>query len=325
MGLMVTMDVVAASAALEPLLQTASWEGEIAAVFRHSLLCTAPDKHLLHLHTGPRLASPFSLRIAIEEAFAKVLQATPLVQGMPVLKRDRTIVITEGVHLRLARTTYYESPRHPPGAIDPEAIGHARQTLRLYGHIGGFDRLPDAHAVARTMHWALARRDAARILEATSHLIGLGPGLTPSGDDFLVGCLRGLWLMRRNAPRVGEMLDCLREELRPTLDARTTRVSAEFIRYALDGAFAEVLDQAALTFLAPFDPQGVQSAITGLLAQGDTSGTDTIVGLLTCLEALVSLPKSEPFQELQDEVNTWAVSAAIRGEGHADAHLECSP
>ena len=313
MGLLATMDVIAASAALEPFLQAASWEGQIAAVFRHSLLCTAPDKRLIHLHTGPRLASPFSLRIEIDEAFAKMLHATPFVQGMPVWKMDRTIAITEGVHLRLARTTYYESPRHPSGAVEPEAIGHARQTLRLYGRVGGFDQLPDAHTIARTMHWALAGRDAAQILEATRHLIGLGPGLTPSGDDFLVGCLRGLWLTRRNAPGVGQMLDRLREALWPTLDARTTRVSAEFIRYALDGAFAEVLDQAALALLAPSHPQVVQSAITGLLAQGDTSGTDTMVGLLTCLEALLSIPKSEPCQEQQDEVTTWALSAAIRG------------
>ena len=245
MGLLVTMDVIAASAALEPILQAAAWEGQIAAVFRHSLLCTTPDKHLIHLHAGPRLASPFSLRIEIDEAFTKILHATPFVEGMPVWKMDRTIAIAESVHLRLTRTTYYDSPRHPVGAVEPEAIDHARQILRLYGRAGGFEQLPDAPTIAGAMYWAIAERDAAQTLEVARNLVGLGPGLTPSGDDFLVGCLRGLWLRRRNAPGVGQMLDRLQEELRPTLDARTTRVSAEFIRYALDGAFAEVLDQAA--------------------------------------------------------------------------------
>jgi hypothetical protein len=75
---MVTMDIIAASAGPEPSLQAAPWEGQIAAVFHRSLLCTAPDEHLLHLHTGPRLASPFRLRI--EDDFAKLFHAIPFVQ-----------------------------------------------------------------------------------------------------------------------------------------------------------------------------------------------------------------------------------------------------
>jgi hypothetical protein len=307
------MDVIAASAAIQQFLQVGSWEGHIAAVFRHSFLCTAPDRRLIHLHSGPRLASPFSLRVKTQEVFAKMLQATPFVQGMPVWKMDRTMAITECVHFRLDRTTYYESPRHPSGAVEPAAIAHARQTLRLYGRVGGFDQLPAAHTIARTMSWALAHRDTAQILEATRQLIGLGRGLTPSGDDFLVGCLRGLWLMRHHVPGVDQMLDHVREALQPTIEARTTRVGAEFIRYALDGAFAEVLDQATLALLTPAHPQVLQSAITGLLAQGDTSGTDTLIGLLTCLDALLPMPKSEPCQVQQDEAITRAFSADVRG------------
>jgi len=301
-GSMVTMDVIAASAGLEPSLQAPPWEGQIVAVFHRSLLCMAPDEHLLHLHTGPRLASPFSLRI--EDDFAKMLQAIPFMQGMPVWKVDLTIALTEDVHLRLHRTTYYQSPRHLLGDVEPDTIRHARKTLRLYGRVGGFDQLPAAHTIARTMPWALARRDTAQILEATRQLIGLGRGLTPSGDDFLVGCLRGLWLMRHHLPGVGQMLDHVREALHPSIEARTTHVGAEFIRYALDGAFAEVLDQVTLALLTPTHPQVLQSAITSLLAQGDTSGTDTMIGLLTCLEALLAIPKREPCQAQQDDAIT---------------------
>ena len=111
----------------------------------------------------------------------------------------------------------------------------------------------------------------------------------------------------------GQILDRLREALLPDLDARTTRVGAEFIRYALDGAFAEILDRAALALLAPSHPQVVQSAITPLLAQGETSGTDTMLGLLTCLEALLSGSDREPRHERQDAATTFASSAAIRG------------
>jgi Protein of unknown function (DUF2877) len=285
----VTMNVIAASAGVQPCLQTAPWEGQIAAVFDHSVLCTAAAERLLHLHTGPRLASPFSLRV--EGGFAAMLRGIPFVRGMPVRGIDHTITIAEDVHLRLERTTYYQSPRHLSGDVAPEAIRRARQTLRSSGRVGGFDQLPDAQAIGSTVRRALADRHAAQLLEATRQLIGLGPGLTPSGDDFLVGCLRGLWLMHRTVPGAGQMLDQLHDALLADLDARTSRVGAEFIRYALEGIFAEVLDQLALALLAPSHPQVVRSAVSRLLAQGETSGTDAMLGLLTGLDALLSTPE----------------------------------
>ena len=311
MGSMVAMDVIAASAGLAPFLQTATWEAQIAAVFHRSLLCSAPNDRLIHLHAGLCLASPFSFRI--EDDFAKMLHMTPFRQGMPVRKMDLTIAITKDVHLRLHKTTHYQSPKRLLADVAPEAIRYARQILRLYGRVGGFDQLPNAQTIGRTIHRALAGSDADQMLAATRHLIGLGPGLTPSGDDFLVGCLRGLWLIRSKSQGAGQTLGRLQEGLLPDLDARTTRVGAEFIRYALEGAFAEGLDRAALALLAPSHPQVVQSAITGLLAQGETSGTDTMLGLLTCLEALLSSPDREPRRERQNATMTSASSAAMRG------------
>jgi hypothetical protein len=305
------MNVIVASASLQSLLQDAPWEGQIAAVFRRGLLCTTPGGHLLHLHTGSYLASPFSLRI--EGDFTDMLHATPFVQGMPVRQIDHTIVIAEAVHLRLHRATYYASARHRSGEVEPEAIRHAYRTLALYGRVGGFDRLPGVQTIASTMYQALADGNAAGLLEAAHQLIGLGPGLTPSGDDFLVGWLRGLWLMRGNAPGVRRTLDRWRDALLADVGVRTSRVGAEFIRYAMEGAFAEVLDQAAVALVAPSHPLVVESAVSHLLAQGETSGTDTMRGLLTCLEALVARPDHGPRHEWQDTATTFSTSAATRG------------
>ena len=309
MGSVVMLNVITASTGLQPFLQGPPWEGQIAAVFHRSILCTAPDEHLLHLQTGPRLASPFSLRLAAD--FANILHATPLLQGMPVQKSDQMITIAANIHLRLETSTYYQSPRYLPVDVEPEAIRHARHILTLYGRVGGFDKLPGAHTIGRIMHQALANSNVAQMLSAACHLIGRGPGLTPSGDDFLVGCLRGLWLMHKHAPVARRMLDHLQDALLPNLDARTTRVGAEFIRYALDGAFAEVLDQAALALLAPVHPPVVQYPVSHLLAQGETSGTDTMLGLLTYLEALSPIPERQPRPERQDAATTLLPSTTI--------------
>jgi hypothetical protein len=308
MDSIVTMNVIAAGAGLQPLLHTASWEGRITAVFANSFLCTTPDERLLHLHAGPQLVSPFSLRV--EGEFAKVIGEIPLVQGMLVRKMGSGIDMAGHLHFRLDDITYYQSPRHFAGELNPDAVEIARQTLSSHGRTGGFDRLPGAQTIVTAMQQALVNAHPGQLLEAARRLIGLGPGLTPSGDDLLVGCLRGLWIMRRNEPAVLQMLDGLRTVLLPDLDERTTSVGAEFIRYAMDGAFAEVLDRAAEALLAPISPQLVQSAIGRLLAQGETSGTDTTLGLLTCLEAMFSNSHATA-RGLQEDVSSapWTSTA----------------
>lgn len=304
MDAIITANVIAASAGVLPLLQAAPWEGSIAAVFQRSILCTAPDRRLLHLHSGPQLVSPFSLRI--QGDLATVRHEGRLAQGMPVRMIGSAIEIGEHVHLRLDEITSYQSPRHMLAQIEPEAVRIAWQVLKTHGRPGGFERGPGMHALVIMIQQALANGDDAQMLEAARGLIGLGPGLTPSGDDFLVGCLRGLWLTLQNERARHQRFDCWRTALLPDLDACTTRVSAEFIRYALHGAFAEVLDQAALSLLIPSHPQMVQSAIGRLLTQGETSGTDTALGLLRCLETLLSTPEREPRSTWQDAPATFS-------------------
>jgi Protein of unknown function (DUF2877) len=308
MGAIVTMNVIAASASLRPFLRAVSWEGQIAAVFHTSLLFTAPDGSLLHLHAGPHLVSPFSLRI--DAGCARGLHQMPLVQGMPVRKIGSILDIARRLHLRLDDITYYQSPRQIAGEVDPEAIRIGRQTLHIHGRTGGVDRLPAARTLITAMQQELATSKVGQSLEATRRLVGLGPGLTPSGDDFLVGCLSGLRLIRQHEQAVFQLLERWRDALLPEIDARTTRVGAAFIRYALHGAFAEVLDQAALSLVAPAQPPVVQSAVGRLLAQGETSGSDTTRGLLTGLEALLFRPDREPRHAWEAAPSISSTSAA---------------
>jgi hypothetical protein len=310
MGSIATLHVMAASASILPLLQDASWEGQIGAVFHRSLLCMVPHDRLLHVHSGPQLVSPFSLRAAGN--CARALQEIPLYKGMPVWKVGTTIDVAAQLHLRLDHVTYYQSPRHLAAEVDPGAVAIARQMLAACGRSGGFDQLPNAQTVVTAVQQALAAGDSAQMLEVARGLIGLGPGLTPSGDDFLVGCLRGLWLLHPTPRAASLTRQCLQAGLLPDLGDRTTRVGAEFIRYALAGAFAEVLDRAALALLTATHPQAVQSAIACLLDQGETSGRDTARGLLTSLEALMSIPEREPCQRWQDTPAVYSKSSATR-------------
>ena len=311
MGATTTVNVSTASAGLLPLLRAAPWQGHVAAVFQRSILLGAPDGRLVHLHTGPQLVSPFSLRL--ESTWARVLRATPLSHGMPVCMTGTVIDIAGRLRLELDGVTYYRSPRPSTGVIDTRAVQIAHDTLTRHERPGGFERVPGMQTLVTAMQRAITAGDVERMCAGARGLIGLGPGLTPSGDDFLVGCLRGLWLMSRDEAATRGVFARLGARLLPGLKARTTQVGAEFIRYALEGSFAEILDRAAQALVTPAHPPTVAAATGHLLAQGDTSGCDTMRGLLTCAAASSAYPAHHRSPALEGGAAVAATSAATNG------------
>jgi hypothetical protein len=311
MGTSTTVNVSTASAALLPLLRATPWQGHVAAVFQRSLLLGAPGGRLVHLHTGPQLVSPFSLRL--ESTWARVLQAVPLSHGASVRLMGTVIDIAGRVRIELDGAAYYRAPKPPTGAIDAGAVQVALDALTRHERPGGFEGVPGVQTLVTSMQQAVTAGGVELIEAGARGLIGLGPGLTPSGDDFLVGCLRGLWLMSPDEAATRDMFARLGARLLPDLKARTTQVGAEFIRYALEGSFAEVLDRAAEALLAPAHPPLVTAAAGHLLAQGDTSGGDTMRGLMACVDALSADLARHRSPTLEGGAAVTATSATTNG------------
>jgi hypothetical protein len=311
MGAAITVNVSAASAGLLPLLHAAPWQGHVVAAFQRSLLLGAPGGRLVHLHTGPQLVSPFSLRL--ESTWAGVLRATPLSHGMSVGLMGPVIDIAGKLRIGLDNIAYYRSPGPSTGAIDARAVQIAQDTLTRHGRPGGFESIPGMQTLVTAVQQPIAAGDIERVCAGARGLIGLGPGLTPSGDDFLVGCLRGLWLMSHDEAATRDTFARLSARLLSELKARTTQVGAEFIRYALEGSFAEVLDHAAQALVAPAHPPLVTAAIGRLLAQGHTSGADTMHGLLTCIDALSADPVRYRSPVLEGAAAVAATSTTANG------------
>ncbi len=72
-----------------------------------------------------------------------------------------------------------------------------------------------------------------------SELIGLGIGLTPSGDDFLCGVLAGLYI---HGKEFSEFAYCLRDSIRKNLH-RTNEISQAFLTCAMDGHFSFAVNE----------------------------------------------------------------------------------
>ena len=118
------------------------------------------------------------------------------------------------------------------------------------------------------------RRDA--MCDAAARLVGLGPGLTPAGDDFLCGFLAAAYSRCVARPAPSRRLASFAEAMRPLLGG-TTDISAAFLRSALAGRFSRPL--AALAEACADAPDGdLDSAILRLAEVGHSSGLDAATG-----------------------------------------------
>jgi hypothetical protein len=135
--------------------------------------------------------------------------------------------------------------------------------------------------VARLRHWLSARLARPLRRSAPVDLVGLGPGLTPSGDDLLCGAMVAL----RAVGQPGAARD-LHAAIDRSAPAATTALCRAFLRAAAEGHGSEALHAA----LAALIENRISARHLEALARiGHTSGWDTLAGALLVLQALSSI------------------------------------
>jgi hypothetical protein len=134
--------------------------------------------------------------------------------------------------------------------------------------------------------------------EAIQGLIGLGPGLTPSGDDFLVGALALL-----DAIGEREAHAALARAIIDALPGSTAPLSACFLRVAAAGHVGEALHRA-VSSVTTGDVDAVIAAVENI---GHSSGWDMMAGIMTTLRIVVAA------QTAADSSSLRALVDPIRG------------
>jgi hypothetical protein len=114
---------------------------------------------------------------------------------------------------------------------------------------------------------------------AVRRLIGCGPGLTPAGDDLIVGFLAGLWSTHSDDPTRRRFLDAL-AAIVTAAAAATGDISRAYLRHASLGSVAEPLARLARAISEGHPLSEVERAAGNALRVGDTSGGDGVFGLL---------------------------------------------
>lgn len=125
-----------------------------------------------------------------------------------------------------------------------------------------------------TLSSAIAGKDISGAKAIASKIAGLGQGLTPAGDDFILGAIYASWIVHP-----AEVALALADGLAETAAPLTTSLSAAWLRSAGRGEAGNPWHQF-LGALLMEDQSFVRASVQKILAIGETSGADALSGFL---------------------------------------------
>lgn len=125
----------------------------------------------------------------------------------------------------------------------------------------------------------LFTNDETECITTLRYFLGRGQGLTPSGDDHIVGLLA---LQSLGIPFEPTFKRCVASLIEK--ESITTDVASEYLYYAVNGLFSSTVIDVLEHLI--MDTNKKQESIEQLLAVGHSSGVDVLFGILIGLLAL---------------------------------------
>lgn len=126
---------------------------------------------------------------------------------------------------------------------------------------------------------ALATADIESGKSLASQLAGFGMGLTPAGDDIIMGAIYATWIVH-----LQEVASVIANEIAETAAPLTTSLSAAWLRSVGKGEAGEVWHDL-FDSLVSSDNLLLQEAVDNILTIGETSGADALAGFIEVCSA----------------------------------------
>jgi hypothetical protein len=253
-------------------LRAAPASGYILAVLRTAVYLESADGAIIGIVGADAPNGPLTVRVP---DLPTLLIALRDQEGATFHTTPSALTIAETIHIPWGHnpgcTPTLPSHRAPPAAR--AAAAHTLSTLLPAHDCGlriadcGLDDTGDAQFTIQNL--------TSKIVA----LLGRGPGLTPAGDDVLMGLLAALhWQVRLGALPAAPVAH-LSATVRTAAPTQTTRLSTRLLAHAAAGIlYAPAL--ALGTALLAGDPAAVPAPAHRLFTIGHTSGADLAFGLL---------------------------------------------
>jgi len=272
--------------------------GRVHSAFAGAINLAWHDGRLLALHGPGPLRAPFAL----------ALSALPGSRSGAAIRATGVAIDVDGARLAWdgARVADLRMPRGDLEAEMP-ALGALLES-RGEDEAPALSGLGARRARSRAAE-GLAARDPDGFLEGARALIGLGEGLTPAGDDCLIGALAAI---HRFEPGWLALHGEIGDGLAAAAWDGTTDIAREFVLHAVAGRFSEPV----LDVLTAGSDSAIRAAALRLRRMGATSGADTLAGIRLALDALACLFDGSGPREARDALQ--AESAGARDDPRSE-------
>ncbi len=194
------------------------------------------------------------------------------------------------LNLRILRDTIYTSPSR-------EGLIPLLENVELMGSIDLFLKSPEKGFIEKARQgieqimWGIYSYDLKAIENSSKSIIGLGPGLTPSCDDFLAGLILSLKIgneiLRGNGHDGEKYFSEISDVIYNNALDKTTVFSLNMIREACDG-ICPTAESDLIYSLLTKEPDAVAGSSKILIKMGETSGADTAIGIFYGIRFLTS-------------------------------------
>lgn len=218
----------------------------------------------------------------------------------PPAPEERLGLEEMNLNMRVLRDVIYTHPSR-------EGLVPLLESVELLGPMQVFlkEQKPSVSERARPyierLMWCLFSGDLNGAAENAGLILGLGPGLTPSCDDFLAGLVfglkRGIGLLLNEKDRaLPGFVDKLSEEIIKRARDKTTIYSVSYLTEAARGE-APAPAWELVYAIASKGPDEVAALSRKLVKMGETSGSDTAVGIYYGMRFLISRIEMEELNE----------------------------
>ena len=212
--------------------------------------------------------------------FSLQLSDTPLWEPRPDVNSYQWNRETVAQHTRML--TQFLANKQPQGGLTP-LVGPLFLDQSLQETPLSRMAMPNLRLLAQASWW----QNLEGIEEATRGLAGLGPGLTPSGDDVLGGFAAIMALLSTQLSADSISRQQIASNIAAVAKPRTTKLSGVLLEFASLGEVSEQFGTLLLTLsLRAEEFETVLKAADHVLAFGASSGGDTLLGILLGLRAL---------------------------------------
>jgi len=209
------------------------------------------------------------------------------------------------LYIDFTQASIWSPPLHLPATLDE--VGRIRSRLALVQRVAQAHGMPEGlvplfgrvdallngcvnneeslsplarygfHKIAILVR-AVRRREAQAMVEAAKPLLGLGNGLTPSGDDVLLGVFVALMATAKVSDQ--STVDAVCRTLAKLAEVHTTAVSQAWFRALHQGYVAERVGILLDHIVSGASEAKLRESTKCVLSFGATSGAETILGLL---------------------------------------------